>query len=195
MNGLLEPHRNVLVLSLEWEKATTRLKPKAIGQLRLQTEEFNLQPVTSRLDAPKCDCVFRLKNDPAEQSPIKLLLPLIKNVAQCYQNRNEALKLLLHLLQLHSPDSQELFTPEIQSPFSDSDSSVDGLTELVKTFVLNNKIFVDAEPDFKFLLVSIQTFNKITFLLYYFYRILLLSLRAHSNVALLVLLLRYFCII
>ena len=138
---------------------------------------------------------LRLKNDPAEQSPIKLLLPLIKNVAQCYQNRNEALKLLLHLLQLHSPDSQELFTPEIQSPFSDSDSSVDGLTELVKTFVLNNKIFVDAEPDFKFLLVSIQTFNKITFLLYYFYRILLLSLRAHSNVALLVLLLRYFCII
>ena len=26
MNGLLEPHSNVLVLSLEWEKATTRLK-------------------------------------------------------------------------------------------------------------------------------------------------------------------------
>ena len=194
MNGLLEPHRNVLVLSLEWEKATTRLKPKAIGQLRLQTEEFNL-PVTSRFNAQNTMYCGRLKNDPAEQSPIKLLLPLIKNVAQCYQNRNEALKLLLHLLQLHSPDSQELFTPEIQSPFSDSDSSVDGLTELVKTFVLNNKIFVDAEPDFKFLLVSIQTFNKITFLLYYFYRILLLSLRAHSNVALLVLLLRYFCII
>ena len=98
---------------------------------------------------------FRLNDDLLEQS--RVLLPLIKNVAQCYQKRNDSLIFLLYLLRLHSPDSPDLFIQEIQSPVvSDSDSSTDDLKGFIKTFVVRNNIFDNnAESDFELLLVSI----------------------------------------
>ena len=125
-----------------------------------------------------------------------MLLPLIKNVAQCYHKRNDSFIFLLHLLRLHSPDSPDLFIQEIQSPVvSDSDSSTDDLKTFVKTFVVRNNLFDNgAESDFELLLVSIILFiQNFTFLLYY--RTALLPLRAHFNAVLLALLLRYLCIL
>ena len=123
-----------------------------------------------------------------------MLLPLIKNVAQCYQKRNDSLNLLLHLLRLHSPDSPDLFIQEIQSPVV-SDSSADDLKAFVKTFVVRNNIFDNsAESDLELLLVSIILFTQ-NFTILLFYRTSLPSPRAHFNVVLLELLLRYLCIL